>query len=194
MSPEVPPAMILGGAECLWDDVAELERMVGGVWPGVVIAVNNAGVDWDRPLDHWVSMHPEKFHRECKPGKGGEWIRRRRERGHPDGYVTWARREVPTLADRQVEVWAGGSSGLLAVAVADILNCPLAVLCGVPMDRRPHYHDVWDGKPWVHADAHWPAWTSNEDRLQGWVRSMSGRTREFLGYPDREWLTMREEG
>lgn len=185
-------ALILGGAECVWDDVEELEEEVlGREWPGLVIATNDAGADWPRRLDHWVSFHPEKFLEVMPPGNTGAWVEERRRNGHPDGAVLWARR-AEHIVDRLVEPWDGGSSGLLACVVAHELACTRGVLCGVPMDRRPHYHRGHGGEPWKWADKHWREWETNEDRIQGWVRSMSGRTEVMLGRPTLDWLTREE--
>lgn len=185
-------ALALGGAECLWDDLRELEENVlGEPWPWLVGACNEAGADWPRRLDHWASYHPEKFLTVCSPGAGGAWIERRREAGHPDGYTLWSSR-AEEIVDRTIGM-EGGSSGLLVVRVLLKVGAERVVLCGMPMDERPHYHDGHGGEPWDHADMHWKEWERQRDLLAGRVRSMSGRTRRELGYPDREWI-MGEEG
>lgn len=184
--------MVLGGAQCLWADVQALERLVGGPWPGLVVAVNDAGVDWPRQLHHWVTMHPEKFHRVLPPGDTGAWEARRRANGYPGGYVRWARRDQH-LVDRVVECWAGArNSGLLALRAAQAIGCSRAVLCGVPMDRRPHYHGAHGGEPWRWADRHWQGWLAHHHHLVGWVSSMSGRTRQLLGAPTLQWIEQGE--
>lgn len=173
-------AIVLGGAECLWEDVAALEEMIGQEWPGLVVATNDAGVHWSRRLDHWVTCHPEKFHLVVRPGTTGRWEEERLALGHPGGYVRWARRN-PELVDRIVE-WNGGASGLMAAIVATReLGC-FTVLCGVPMNRSRHFHDGRDGEPWKDVDFHWPVWLRFRHLLER-VRSMSGETRKLLGAP-----------
>ena len=179
--------LVLGGARELWEDVEALEALVQGPWPGVVVATNNAGVDWPGFIDHWVTCHPEKLH-GIDPDGTGDWIRKRRENGFPDGYKTWGRR-APKLVDEVIADWGGGSSGFFALRVLHHLGCRRAVLCGVPMTKSPHYHGDQAGRDWRHADLHWRSWGRHMHRVDGgWVRSMSGRTAERLGIPDLDWL------
>ncbi len=191
--------MILGGAECLWEDVESLERMIGGPWPGIVIAANDAGYVWPRFLDHWVTMHPEKFQGIAQPDwdDGSPfigWEARRAANGYEGGYTRWGRR-APRLVDRIVEDWDGGSSGFLCLTVAHELECPRAVLCGLPMTETPHFHDEGQGKDgvWHVADRYWRCWVRSSYRIEGWVRSMSGRTQETYGAPTLDWLGLNEE-
>lgn len=186
---------ILGGASCVRDDFAALEAMVGAPWPGIVVAVNDIGCHWSGRLDAWVTLHPEKLHVDKDHPQAWGWLQQRAEAGHPNGFLTVAKRN-PELVDRLVTPWAAGSSGLLAVVAAEgVYGCgpggSRAVLCGVPLDDRPHFtgslvHPA--GKRWSSADSHWRGWKRNLDRMRGWVRSMSGRTRDHLGAPDAEWL------
>ena len=188
-------AIILGGAECVWGDLAALERMTG-TWDGLVIAVNDVGVHWTRRLDHWVSLHPEKLVRR-DPGhpKKWPWVRQRAHHGHPNGYETWTRNTKRIAVDHRIPAWPGGSSGLLAVNVAAALHCDRVVLVGVPMDKQPHFRESGvhvRGRNW-NPNAHWKKWLAHEGDLRGWVRSMSGRTRDLLGEPTPTWLEGADE-
>lgn len=172
-------AVVLGGAECVWDDLEALEEMIGGPWYGTVIAVNEAGVHWPQYLHHWVTYHPEHFER---------WEAERVRLGGPPGYIRWARREEERV-DRIAPPWEGGSSGRLAVAVASVLEpVDRVVLCGVPLTETPHFHDRDNGEPWQYADIHCRRWKAQVDKIEGWVKSMSGRTRDLLGAPTMEWI------
>lgn len=183
--------MILGGAECVWRDVAALESLTG-TWGGLVIAVNDVGVHWTRRLDHWVSLHPEKLVRgDTSHPRRWPWVRQRAHNGHPNGYETWCRNTKRANVDHRIAAWSGGSSGLLAVNVARELGCTHLILCGVPMTRAPHFVESGvhvKGRKWTPADSHWKKWLAHEKDMQGWVKSMSGRTRELLGAPTAEWL------
>ena len=184
--------VVLGGAETLWDDLSRLEEIIGGTWPGVVIAVNDAGVDYPHRVDHWVSYHPEKFLRVCPPGDTGEWEARREAAGRNTDYLLWSHR-AKHIVDRIIPRH-GGSSGQLAVEVGlDHLGLRRVVLCGVPMERRPHYHDAHDGKPWTGARHHWPWEDEFVDRWRQDLRSMSGNTRSTFGAPTLPWLRGTEE-
>ena len=82
-----PSALILGGASCVWDDVRELEKLIGHEWPGMVIAANDIGAHWPRRLDHWCSLHPINL---------ADWREERARRGRPGRYRTWSN-EHPQL-------------------------------------------------------------------------------------------------
>lgn len=172
-------ALCLGGGECVWDDVLALEKLVGR-WPGVVIAANDIGSHWPRYLDHWATLHPDQFPR---------WTAQRKTYGFDEGYKTWSR--VNYACDYVVLPWAGGSSGMLTVQVAHVLGCTKCVLAGIPMDNRRHFAEstVHDARKWLAVEGHWKAWLQQRWRMDGWLRSMSGRTQEVFGPVTMEWLT-----
>ncbi len=181
-------ALVLGGGADVWLEIGRLEAMIGGEWPGIVIAVNDVGTLWPHRLDHWATLHPEKLH-EVDPDDGlGDWLKKREDNGHPGGFKTWGRRS-PKLVENVIQPWGGGSSGFFGVRVAHHIGITRAICCGVPMTETPHYHkDNRDGEDWRHADLHWRSWVRHIHRVEGWVRSMSGRTMDRLGYPDLAWL------
>jgi len=74
-----------------------------------------------------------------------------------------------------------GSSGLFGVkvALADF-GFDQAVLCGIPMDTRPHFTD---GDQWHQALRFRPRWQALSPALRDRIRSMSGWTREWFGAP-----------
>jgi len=179
--------LVLGGGGGLWGEMAGLLAMVGEPWPGLIVAVNNAGIDYPGLIDHWATLHPEKLHVFMENDSTGDWLKIRKERGFPEGFETWSRRS-PSLVDHVITPWGGGSSGFFALTVLHKLGCKRAVLCGVPMTESPHYHQDQGGKDWRHADLHWKSWVRHMHMIQGWVRSMSGRTAETLGVPNLNWL------
>lgn len=168
-------ALCLGAADCVWDDVAESEAILGERWWDIAVACNRAGVDWPHRLDHYVSLHPEKLLSIWAPQR------------EADDYETWSdpnrgeRGAAPT--DHHLENW-GGSSGLFAVQVALEVGADRIVACGMPLNTQPHYHGRAE---WDAYDAFRPAWERHVDDLR-YVRSMSGWTAELLGRPDTEWL------
>lgn len=178
-------AVVLGGASCWREDLAGLEDMIGGRWGGVVLATNETGAAWPYDLDHWVSLHPEKM---------PAWREARAKNGYAPAGVHWAH-----CADARVDQhhtgrvrMHGGSSGLLATAVAlEELGC-YVVLCGVPMDDGPN---AFSGKPWTAHGRYCLTWgkvvadpTSCRVPFRERVRSMSGWTRDLLGMPNLTWL------
>jgi hypothetical protein len=150
--------MVVGGADCVWGDIVALAER--GYTDLPVFAVNDMGVDLAR-LDHWVTLHPEKL---------GAWQDARAAWGGSDAYVVW---------EYNGDDW-GGSSGLFAVRIAMDLGFKRVILCGVPMDDRPHV----SGKAWPNVGEFRPAWEERRELLAPVVRSMSGWTREQFGLPE----------
>lgn len=181
--------MILGGGECVWDDVRALEAMIGKEWPYTIIAVNDIGCVWPRRIDHWCTLHPEKL---------PNWMEARKKAGHPDGYTTWTR-ENRTRRTRSGDIVTthmkvagntklqGGASGMLAVSIAlEQLNSRAVALCGVPMNRTPHFAESRvhkKGQVWPGAQSHFRSWTKAPvvSILNGRVCSLSGETKKLLG-------------
>lgn len=129
-----------------------------------------------------MTLHPEEM----------AWRRARRERyGYPGGFETWTRpvprglEHLTAPVDHLIDGWGGGSSGFLAVGVARELGLR-AVLCGVPMDARPHVGRT--GAPWNGHASYLGPWTERQAALAPHVRSLSGWTRELFGAPDPAWL------
>ena len=122
-----------------------------------------------------------------------KWKKVREKTGFDmDQLVTWSGTNGKQ-ADRTVRPWGGGSSGLLAVSVATALGCTRIVLCGVPMEKAPHFKESkvhQAGRLWAAADSHWRAWVKGSvmSQLKETTRSMSGRTGKTLGEPTLDWL------
>lgn len=173
-------ALVLGGAACLEQDKAAALALFE---PDLIIACNHAGRDEPGRVDHWASMHPPLFRL---------WCAQRTQAGRaPAGQLWGARHRAQDLLDlpqplRQIDAW-GGSSGMLCVTVAFELGAERIVLAGVPLRKGEAHYD--DPRPWWEARDYWPAWERERDRLSGRVRSLSGWTRDLLGWPDREWLS-----
>lgn len=173
-------ALVIGGADCVHADIAAALAIFT---PDAIIAVNNIGMSYPR-VDYWVSFHSEHFER---------WLKRRRELGLQDpkqlwSYRTWS--QYPCSMPIQIlrrRHW-GGSSGLMATQVAiQELGFDRVVIAGCPLTNTPHF-DREPGRVWKEAHRYHDQWRENAVDLKQYARSMSGWTREFLGYPTREWL------
>jgi hypothetical protein len=161
-------ALVVGGASCVWDDLAAL-----GSWrPDLTIAVNDAIAAYPHRIDHAATLHPEKF---------GGWIEERYKRQGNLDFVTWSRRN-PELVDRILTGWNQGSSGMFAVGVALEMGAERVILAGVPMTETPHF---FNAEPWAGVRHHRDAWEKRADEMRGRVVSCSGWTRELLGGPDK---------
>jgi hypothetical protein len=95
----------------------------------------------------------------------------------------------------QVRSVASSLSGNFSAVIGIAMGYGRIVLCGCPEDNSGHYWDSLDTHP--HNDfevtrIHYH-WTDHAALFKGKVRSMSGWTREFFGYPTEDWLTGGEE-
>lgn len=172
-------ALCLGGGPSLQSD---LEAALSLCEPDYIIACNDAGTVWPGPIDAWVTLHPEKL---------GDWRAQREANGympaaeylaHGDYLPEWCDL-VEFLFPGQVE---SGSSGMMAakVALCDF-GADRAILCGIPMDRAPHF---FGGPIWEAAVGYRAAWQQVRSQYRARIRSMGGWTAEYLGKPDLEWL------
>lgn len=172
-------ALVLGGADCVWRDLIEARRCVGDE-PWVIVATNNAGVQYPGEVAHWASFHVELF---------PKWIAERSALGYAAAACYWSvrrnlRHPIPNVPEhRTVDPW-GGSSGLIAAQVG-MMVADKVILCGVPMDTRPHFVR---GTEWREALTHQRAWERHRLELLGRVKSMSGWTAQLLGLPTKEWV------
>ena len=169
-------ALVLGGATSLQGDIQRAKKLCDDP---IIIAVNDAGLDYEFKVDHWTSMHPfllEKL------------IKERRKRGLREAGKLWAPRHISTPEGfdfGRVSSW-GGSSGLLAVTLAFDLKIDKVILCGIPMSPEgAHYFSP--KRLWNDASQYKAAWKRNFHLMEGKVKSFSGWTAELLGKPSKEW-------
>lgn len=172
----VTTALLLGGANSLH---ADMDAATTLFQPDLIIATNDAGRDWPRKVDHWVSFHCEQFPR---------WLKEREKLGHPAGAKLWTGQRRGVMAHLDIERvpnW-GGSSGLLAVAVGLEVGVDHMVLCGIPLTPEGEHYN----KPgrWTDAGNYRRGWLTHKHLMGNHVRSMSGWTRQQFGAPTQEWL------
>lgn len=182
-------ALLLGGAECVWEDVEASEDLLGPEWWDVCLAVNDIGVHWPRALDHWGSAHSQKFRADPDHPQKMGWVEQREQNGHPPAGGLFGK-QYPKIVDDIIHSW-GQDSGILGVRRAYLLGCPGVVACGIPMDRREHFTESTvhvPGRKWGAADNSWKYWGRRLNLIRERTRSMSGRTRRELGAPTPEWL------
>ena len=178
--------MVLGGAACVWDDLEKAKEF--GPFDAT-IAINDMLAHYQGEIDFAVSLHPEKYHL---------WMSERDAKGYarPKVFVahtgnTQEGRNSAFPVDVVMDYrWPGmggsGSSGLFAVKVAIDHGFDRIVLCGVPMDgKQSHF---FDSVPWSEVYSFTEAWTIARPYIADVTRSMSGKTKDWLGLPSREWL------
>ena len=167
--------LVLGGAGTVWDDIEEAKKLFV---PKFVVAINDIGSLY-QDVDAWVTMHPDKM--PC-------WIEaREKNKLKPvKEYFTARHKEkrIPPNIDFQVISIRGGGSGMLATLIG-LGKTPKVVLAGVPLEAKEGHY--FNKSPWKECFVYRVAWERNPD-MKNRVRSVSGWTKEFLGYPDEDWL------
>jgi hypothetical protein len=150
-----------------------------------------------RDMQHIVSLH----HNKVKNFYAAAMIQRTEREEYPrqrrKAYINKKFKKILTHSiqpNSKVDlVWdignPGGTSGLFATQIALKLGYEKIILCGIPINnsRRfydsPNHHFKYEGisqqEPWQIASRKF------DDR----VRSMSGKTAELLGTPDKQWLS-----
>lgn len=168
------PALIIGFADCVREDVACAERL----FPHhVKFGVNRAVLHFE--CDHLVSIDRSKI---------PEWI--------PDDHIVihagrsgGVNNQKSTELYPWVDCWwpelQGGSSGWMAAKIAYHMGYTPIILCGCPIDTSPHLEG--DGKNnWVNNPNQAQSCRmviEREEEYKPYVRSMSGWTREYFGAP-----------
>jgi hypothetical protein len=180
------PALVIGSADCVLEDIANLVHIVGAPLEDVFdsFAVNDGGVLWPWTLDHWCTIHPDEM---------PEREKRRAAAGGDRAYRVWAPEDVHP--DYRID---GLTSAGLATGVAHYLAPERKIVwIGCPFSKGgyavPHMN---------HGTGPWPYWRTYMEALPAvlkrhpwiteYVRSMSGPpnsfTREKLGTPTKEWI------
>lgn len=152
-----------------------------------VLVVGMMAVNFPGRVDHLVSFHAELF---------DMWAEQRAAAGLlPVGCywgATYKGRNLGADTTRASPLkyapCLGGSSGFLATEGVALrsLRADRVVLAGIPMLADEAHHG--DAQWWDEADNYWATWLEHKTFLRGRVTSMSGRTRELLGEPTKEWL------
>ncbi len=182
-------ALVVGSAACIWDDVKAAQELCEF---DAVCCVKRAGIAWPEKFDVWATLHPEFM---------DDYEARRKAAGLPAGYeiVAPPPNEVGmhgkkgNIARREPYCWPGMNaspgSGIYGIKVMLSLGYRV-VAAGIPMNNEPHFlkHETWGEGNWNGLDAFERGFKESIPHMMGNVRSMSGRTREILGFPDPTWL------
>lgn len=176
-------AVVVGSAPCRDQD---FEKLNGFEFD--VIAVNYSGIVLER-VDHWISIHgdmmPEWLDTRTAAGRDlpGVIVGNFMNGNHDKRLVRWEVRPYP------------GSSSLFAVRWALFWGYRRIVLCGVPLAGRhsllPDGSMIEDPRDYNCYHEDWIKQTVRDIKplpLDGYVRSMSGWTREHFGAPTKEFL------
>lgn len=179
--------IILGSGLHVYEDMAGARQLLPKAHLG---AVNIAALGLKplihagrERLYHWFSLHPEHFILKHQYGISKAWCHTSFRKNYED--------RTMYNVDYCWPVITSGTSGLFAARVALLLGYEKIVLAGVPMDGTRRFFDHPDSKVDVFATDHVAEEWQNalkQERFRDSVRSMSGRTREWLGEPTEEWI------
>lgn len=178
--------VVCGDGRCLWDDIEKLgysnlaDRGCIVAKDAHFMVVNQAGEKFPGAIEHWYSNDAKNM---------THWIKSRRpeyEKIFPFSGNTHSN----NAGHKYHWPFHGpGSSGLNAVLVGLALGYDEIILCGMPLDDSGHNGEPhWRGTNFTREVAD----TKNGDMntawkqamkfaFQGKVKSMSGRTKEWLG-------------
>ena len=178
-------AAVCGNGKGVFDELA-LVRAKHDYDRLVVFAANDAGIYIDR-LDHWVTLHSEKF---------PAWRAARWAQGFTGDVRYHSERIEPNFA--LDHLWTGlgpltfALSGYFAMQIAYIMGADRIILCGCPGNSSPRF---WEASPRVDGFGYGGGSTQSDKNineqfqsemrrvpeLREITRSMSGWTRAYLG-------------
>ena len=174
--------LILGTARCLWEDRQKFYDEILRDKTHHVMCINDSSIHtMGHPINHIVSLHAEFVGAFRKIMAGS-----RNLGGHPQTHCDRAAAGVDI-------VWnfynVGGTSALFGAKIGIAMGYKKIILCGCPLDGTGHYWEDPRTKGILDCDAIGMVWRdAARDYLHGYVKSMSGRTRDYLGEPTQEWL------
>lgn len=175
----MPSAIVIGGADCVWDDVKAARALFE---PDAFFVTNDMVPLWPERIDYLCSLHPEKI---------ADWLSQRKNLGLKFDGEVWCHKNSGArgLMHKGVQKVSGdwaGSSGLFAAKIAIECGFGKIVICGVPLIAEGNH--IVRKRQWAAAHAFRSGWKRNHKNICTKVRSMSGWTKEFLGAPTPEWL------
>ena len=172
--------VVCADAACVWDDLEKFgcrcENRVER-WNWSFLTVNRLVATFPGRIDHAYSNSGAVL-RRCVDSRRDEYVN---EFGPP------AFTHSTTAETDWVWPWhGGGTSGLWAAITAIALGYSRIVLAGMPLDNgphngEPHWRRTHIGHEAGLGDIHWQR--AMALAFKGRVKSMSGRTRDWLGSP-----------
>lgn len=177
------PVVIIGGASCVWDDLAQV------IGKPDYMAINLSGYFAHKTIRHWATCHPQMlpyylglYHEFYFPTDT--------ENDQFNFFAHIMEPHIQTHAPMNAEnnwqfVINRGSSGIFATQVALALGYEQVWLAGIPLDSSRSLFDP----PWAavidYGEQYQEEWLKAADLFKGRVKSFSGFTRELLGAPEQ---------
>jgi hypothetical protein len=175
-------AIVIGGAQNVWRELEDAQRLCREAEVSCEYFVTNDMISRFSKQCIALTLHVDKL---------PAWLADRSANGFIPPLTVWicekeTKKPAALFATHTTTDW-GGSVGLFATKVAiQEYYMDKVILCGVPM-KRDAGHFV-RGRPWDDVLTFERRWEKYIPWLKNFVRSMSGRTQEWLGEPTKEWL------
>jgi hypothetical protein len=171
-------AVVIGGAECWQRDLEDARELLVGHKIKYFYINDHIKTFPDPGIA--CTLHPDKLNGTVS------WLINRRRAGLPEPDEIWAHHKHAAVNhDTASRDWSG-SSGLFAVQVALRKGHKKVIACGIPMTiEGSHFQRHIN---WQSAIGFRNGWMTCRHEIAPYVRSMSGWTREILGFPDKEWI------
>ena len=179
-------ALVIGCSTDVWGEVYEAKALTEF---DAVYCVKLAGVHWTGGRFSWVTLHPEfmdAYEAERKAlGLHSDYEIVAPLSGEVGMHGTKGK-ITRRVSYRYQGMNSSASSGGYAAKIALEDGHDKVILAGVPMRQEDNHFTR--GKPWLQRDSFISGWNLSVPHFKGKVKSMSGMTREVLGYPDAEWI------
>jgi len=202
--------LVVGCADCVRADVKAAQDLCDF---DAVYCVKQAGIHWPNKFDVWAGLHPEYMRGENDRVPRLNYVAEREALGYPGGYeiVVPLDSEVGRHSGKCKDArrasyrWPGmsssASSGIYAVKVAlddgfdrvVIAGCPMTPESGHFLPNTKNVNGESRGPIWKQRDNFKPGLLIAVPFMRGKVKSMSGYTKELLGYPTEAWLSGRTD-
>lgn len=175
------PILVIGRAECWKSDLEGMSKIISEF---DVMAV---GLDcpYEGEVKYLVTYHPKDIE---------SYIKKRNNKGLNSNFLVISHSNIISKGKTTDKVDIiephkdpSGSSSLLGVSAAIRLGYKKIVLCGCPLEGR----NKGDNRSYNHFQK---GWEKRKEEIIPYVRSMSGWTKTFLGYPTKEWFEKGEKG
>lgn len=177
--------IITGSSECLWNDYLEAIKLTA---KEDLMCVNLSAICFHfRDIKHIVTLH----HEQMKNFYGAAMIQRANRETYPRKNKKILTHSIQA-GSRIDLVWdignPGGTSGLFATQIALRLGYDKIILCGIPIDNSRRFYDSPNKHFKYEGISQQEPWQIASRKFNDRVRSMSGKTAELLGRPDKKWL------
>lgn len=174
--------LILGSGTGIFEDIRDAKELIGQKHFDAM-AVNMSFLAYKGEVKHLVTVHQEKIEHFYELAK--TLPEQRFSHIHTHSHMV-----CPGVEAAWPIVDQNGTSSFFAVKVAILLGYTKIILCGVPLNGSRRFYDspydVYENNFGCEAIEH--SWHQYKPQFGGRVRSMSGKTAQIYGKPDKEWI------